>query len=99
MAGVCVAAAKMDVDLLPDQHRFSSAYQFGPWWALIHHLLHAFAVRLLSRSRSPATHEDNMILARYCMGIIRWLRAMEDPHAQRAKQAAARCYEIVAIPL
>ncbi|KAK7177402.1 hypothetical protein PSPO01_16553 [Paraphaeosphaeria sporulosa] len=99
MARICVDAAKMAVGLLPDQPQPCFAYQFGPWWTLVHHLMQAFAVLLLSLSRSPSTHQDTLTLAGYCMKIINWLHAMEDPQAERAHQLASRCYGIVASQL
>lgn len=99
MAGICVDAAKMELDLLPDQPQPRFVYEFGPWWTLVHHLMQALAVFLLALSYSPATQQDNLVLADYCLKIIRWLHAMEDLQAERAHQVAIGCYEIIATRL
>ncbi|KAK7178420.1 hypothetical protein DPSP01_014092 [Paraphaeosphaeria sporulosa] len=99
MAGVCVAAAKMEVDLLPDQTQPRFVYEFGPWWILGHHLMQALAVFLLTLSYSPTMQQDNVVLAGYCIKIIRCLHAMEGPQAERAYEVAVGCYRIVAIRL
>jgi hypothetical protein len=99
MADVCVETAKMEVDLLPDQPQPHFLYEFGPWWILVHHLMQALAVFLLALSHSPTIHRNNMVLAGYCMKIIRWLDAMEGSQAERAHQVAVGCYDIVAARL
>ena len=96
MAGICVDAAKIKVDLLPDQPQPRFLYDFGPWWILVHHLTQALAVFLLALSYSPAMQQDNVVLAGYCLKIIRWLHAMEDSQAERAHRVAVGCYELVA---
>ncbi|KAF2447068.1 hypothetical protein P171DRAFT_409437 [Karstenula rhodostoma CBS 690.94] len=99
MAVACVEAAKMEVDLLPDQPQPRFVYEFGPWWIFVHHLMQALAVFLLALSYSPMVHQNNEVLAGYCTKIIRWLRAMEDSQAERAHQVATGCYDIVATRL
>jgi hypothetical protein len=99
MAGVCVETAKMEVDLLPDQPQPHFLYEFGPWWILVHHLMQALAVFLLALSYSPTICRNNMVLAGYCIKIIRWLDAMEDSQAERAHQVAVGCYDIIAARL
>lgn len=99
MAIACVEAAKTEVDLLPDQPQPHFTYEFGPWWMIVHHLMQALAVLLLALSCSSTVHQNNEVLAGYCNKIIRWLRAMEDPQAERAHQVAMSCYDIVAVRL
>ncbi|KAL5372128.1 hypothetical protein DPSP01_013742 [Paraphaeosphaeria sporulosa] len=99
MAGICVESAKMKMDLLPDQPQPSFVYEFGPWWIAVHHLMQALAVFLLALSYSPAMQQDNVILAGYCIKIIRWLHVMEDSQAERARHMAVTCYEVVAFRL
>ncbi|KAK7177536.1 hypothetical protein PSPO01_16415 [Paraphaeosphaeria sporulosa] len=99
MAGICVDAAKMKMDLLPDQPQPHFVYEVGPWWISVHHLMQALAVFLLALSYSPTMQQDNVVLAGYCIKIIRWLHAMEDSQAERAHQMAFSCYAIVAVRL
>ncbi|OAG07114.1 uncharacterized protein CC84DRAFT_1117220 [Paraphaeosphaeria sporulosa] len=99
MAIACVEAAKMEVDLLPDQPQPRFVYEFGPWWILVHHLMQALAVFLLALSYSSTMHQNNEVLAGYCAKIIRWLRAMGDSQAERAHQVAVGCYDVIAVRL
>lgn len=96
MAGICVDAARMEIDLLPDQPHPRFIYELGPWWTIVHNLMQVLAVLLLALSYSSAKPQDNTVLADYCMKVIRWLRAMDDPLAKRAYTVALSCFELVA---
>ena len=96
MATMCIDTAKAVVDILPDQAHPYFLYELGPWWTIVHNLMQALAVLLLALSYSNATFQDNIALAAYCTKIIRWLRSMDDPLAERAFRLALNSFELVA---
>lgn len=96
MAGICVDTAKAVVDLLPDQPQPRFLYEYGPWWTIVHNLMQALAVLLLALSYSSRSPHGNAVLAGCCQKIIRWLRSLDDPLADRAYRVALGCFEVLA---
>jgi len=96
LASACIEAAKLEIDLLPDHPDPSFVYEYGPWWTIVHNLMQALAVLLLSLSYSSAVLQDNIVIASYCTKIIRWLRSLNNPIAERATRVALSCFELVA---
>lgn len=95
MANICVETAKMELDLLPDHPNPKFIYEYGPWWSIIHHLMQALAVFLLALS-STSTSQNHSVMTNYAKKMVRWLRDMDDPLAERAYRVGIRCFEIVA---
>lgn len=96
MAVICVDAAKMEIDFLPDQPNPLFVYEYGPWWNIVHHVMQAFTSFLLALSYSQLAPPDSHVLAGYAKKSIRWLRSMNDPLAARAYRVAFKSLELVA---
>lgn len=82
----CLDAARSTVDLLPDQPQVAFLYDQCPWWCLVHLLMQAASVLLLSSSRSTPEFCDSGLLAFYMNKIDFWLQDMDDQVARRARQ-------------
>lgn len=95
MAGVCVETAKTVVGLLPDQPQPHFLYEFGPWWTAVHSLMQALAVLLLALSCSSEAQQHSVVLAGYCLKIVRWLHCLDDPLADRACRVAVHCLGVI----
>ncbi|KAF2116608.1 fungal-specific transcription factor domain-containing protein [Lophiotrema nucula] len=96
VADVCVEAAKTIIDLLPNQPDPALIYDNGPWWCNVHYLMQAVSVLLLALSQSSSTPQDRAQLSAYVKKLVRWLRSMQDPLAERAYQMAFSTFEAVA---
>jgi hypothetical protein len=89
----CIEAAKTMVGFLPDRPDPSFIYNQGPWWCIVHHIMQALSVLLLGLSSTSYTTEVTFELAGCLEKIVRWLRSMPDPMAQRAYHIALRASE------
>jgi hypothetical protein len=96
MANICVDAAKTMTDLLPAQPHALFVYQNGPWWSIVHNMMQAFLVFLLELSYYPLIQQGTAELSKYAKKLVRWLRAMQDPLAERAYQIALNTLDAVA---
>jgi hypothetical protein len=96
MADVCVDAAKTVTDFLPDQPNALFIYENGPWWCIVHSLMQTASVFLLGLSYSVPGSQEVVVLLRYARKLVRWLRVMKDPLAERAYQMALSTLEAVA---
>ncbi|KAF2462958.1 C6 transcription factor-like protein [Lindgomyces ingoldianus] len=99
MASTCIDAARATVDLLPDQPNPLFLYENGPWWCIVHNIMQALSVFLLGLSYSTPASSDNPGLLSYAKKLVRWLRVMQDPLAERASQMASSMLEAVAARL
>jgi hypothetical protein len=57
--------------------------------------MQALAVLLLALSYSSGALQDNAFIAGCCQKIIRWLRSLDDPLANRAYRVALYCFAVV----
>lgn len=96
LANICIEAAKTVTNLLPDQPVPLFIYEKGPWWSIVHHLMQAVSVFLLALLYSSSTSQDSIVLLHYAKELVRWLRAMQDPLAERAYQMAFSTFKAVA---
>ncbi|KAF1963092.1 hypothetical protein CC80DRAFT_105298 [Byssothecium circinans] len=96
MAGICVDAAKAQLDLLPDKPEVVFVFENGPWWTIVHYLMQALAAILLALSYSSLGRSYDSSLAVYAKKTIRWLRTLNDPVASRAYCVAFSSFEMVA---
>jgi hypothetical protein len=95
MADICVDAAKTVTDFLPDQPNALFVYENGPWWCIVHSLMQTASVFLLALSYSVSGSQEVVVLSRYAKKLVRWLRLMKDPLAERAYQMALSTLEAV----
>lgn len=94
-AAICVNAAKVTVDCLPDQPNPRFLYENGPWWCSVHHLMQALSVFLLVLVFMAPNPQEIAILAPYIRKIVHWLHAMQDPVAEKAYQVAVSAVDTV----
>ncbi|KAF2712112.1 hypothetical protein K504DRAFT_531255 [Pleomassaria siparia CBS 279.74] len=99
MADVCVDAAKTATDFLPDQINPLLIYETGPWWSIVHNMMQAVSVFLLGLSYSVPGSQEVLVLSQYVKKLVRWLRMMKDPLAERAYQMAFSTLQAVAARL
>ncbi|ORY07939.1 fungal-specific transcription factor domain-domain-containing protein [Clohesyomyces aquaticus] len=99
MAAICVSAAKATADFLPDQPNPNFLYENGPWWSIVHNLMQAVTVFLLSLSYSTSGSPENVVLLQYTKKVISWLRAMQDPVAARAYDMSSNMLGAIATRL
>ncbi|KAF2259417.1 hypothetical protein CC78DRAFT_585988 [Lojkania enalia] len=88
-AEACVKAVADMTDLLPDVPEPAYIYKYGPWWAIVHHIMQAVAVLLLEMSCQNTTiTKDGDDLFKYLKKLICWLRSLQGKNdvAQRALQ-------------
>ncbi|PSN58852.1 hypothetical protein BS50DRAFT_595121 [Corynespora cassiicola Philippines] len=98
MTTLCIGSAKAVVDLLPDQPDVVFLYENGPWWSIVHYLMQSFSVFLLEFSSSLPPSRNDSSSVRYIGKLLRWLREMKDPLAQRAYCVALRVWKMAANP-
>jgi hypothetical protein len=96
MADVCVDAAKTVANFLPEQPNALFIYENGPWWCIVHSLMQTASVFLLALSYSVSGSQEVVVLLKYAKKLVRWLRMMKDPLAERAYQMALSTLEAVA---
>jgi hypothetical protein len=84
------------VDFLPNETNPHFVYDQGPWWCMIHYLMQAVSVFLLSLSYHSSTSQDSILWIYYVRKVVRWLRAMQEPVAERAYSVALSLFETVA---
>ncbi|KAF2259054.1 hypothetical protein CC78DRAFT_572112 [Lojkania enalia] len=96
MAKICVEAAKTAADFLPDQPFPLFIYEKGPWWSIVHYLMQAVSIFLLTILHSSTTTQDRAMLSEYSKKLIRWLRTMPDPLAERGYRLSFSTFEAVA---
>jgi hypothetical protein len=83
MENKCIEAAQMIVDLLPGEPSSHLVYKKGPWWCIIHHLMQAISVLLLTLSQARIRSQKVLVMVRYIEKAGLHLRALSDPTAQR----------------
>lgn len=86
MSVKCLDAARSTVDLLPDQPQVDFLYNQCSWWCLVHLLMQAASVLLLTSSTSIPEFCDSELLSFYMNKIDFWLQDMDDQVARRARQ-------------
>lgn len=96
MANMCLDAAKVTTDSVPDQPNLLFIYEKGPWWCIVHNMMQAVSVFLLGLSYSSPGSHDCAVLSCYVKKLIRWLRAMQNPIGDRAYQVAFNAFEAIA---
>jgi hypothetical protein len=89
----CIEAAKTVVNFLPDEPSSPFIYDQGPWWCIVHHMMQAVSVFLFSFSYPSSTSQDSILLIHYVKKVLRWLRAMHDPVAERAYYVTMSSFE------
>ena len=87
----------MGVDFLPNEPYPRFIYDYGPWWCIVHQMMQAVSVFLFGLSYPSSTSQDNVLLTQYVRKVIRWLRAMHDPVAERAYCVAVSSFKSVSM--
>jgi hypothetical protein len=79
MAVICLKSAMHMLDLLPDEPNIVHAYQFCPWWCLVHYIMQTATVIIMELSfdcfHMPDRKGD---LVQCAEKSVRWLQKMSE---------------------
>ncbi|KAI8934733.1 hypothetical protein NX059_008423 [Plenodomus lindquistii] len=95
MANMCIEAAKTVISSLPDDPQANLIYDQGPWYSIVHHLMQAISVFLLALTCTSSNSQESMDMVYFVKKALRWLEAMPDSIAARARGIALEVFETV----